>query len=96
MLLVWSTKLLLSLGANCGKNLCTFVFYLIKEAIMAKECDMCGKKPVSGHNVSHSNIKTKRRFMPNLQSVRLTLGGTSKKVKLCTSCLKTYAQTLAA
>jgi large subunit ribosomal protein L28 len=39
---------------------------------MAWRCDLTGKKPLSGHKVSHSNIKTKRRFMPNLQNVTLT------------------------
>ncbi len=39
---------------------------------MSWRCDLTGKKPLSGHKVSHSNIKTKRRFMPNLQSVSLT------------------------
>jgi large subunit ribosomal protein L28 len=39
---------------------------------MSWRCDLTGKKPLSGHKVSHSNIKTKRRFMPNLQNVTLT------------------------
>jgi large subunit ribosomal protein L28 len=34
---------------------------------MARICDLTGKAPMSGHNVSHSNIKTKRKFLPNLQ-----------------------------
>ena len=38
---------------------------------MARECELSGVKPIIGHNVSHSNIKTKRRFLPNL--VRVTL-----------------------
>ncbi|MGH6684067.1 MAG: 50S ribosomal protein L28 [Pseudolabrys sp.] len=38
---------------------------------MAWRCDLTGKKPLSGHKVSHSNIKTKRRFMPNLRNVTL-------------------------
>lgn len=37
---------------------------------MARVCEVTGKKPVSGHNVSHSNIKTKRRFLPNLKTKR--------------------------
>ena len=37
---------------------------------MAKVCAVTGKKPMSGHNVSHSNRKTKRRFLPNLQTRR--------------------------
>lgn len=41
-----------------------------KKSIMARVCEVTGKKPVSGHNVSHSNIKTKRRFLPNLKTKR--------------------------
>lgn len=55
---------------------------------MALRCDICCKGPVSGHNVSHSNVKTKRRFLPNLQSVRAVVNGTNCRVKVCTSCLK--------
>ena len=40
---------------------------------MAKECQVTGKKPVSGNNVSHANNKTKRRFMPNLQNKKFGL-----------------------
>jgi large subunit ribosomal protein L28 len=37
---------------------------------MARVCQVTGKKPITGHKVSHSNIKTKRRFLPNLQTKR--------------------------
>ena len=37
---------------------------------MARVCQVTGKKPMGGHSVSHSNIKTKRRFLPNLQTKR--------------------------
>ncbi len=56
---------------------------------MAKKCDLCGKGPLVGNNVSHANNKNKRRWLPNLQSVRIrTEDGTSKKLKICTKCLK--------
>ncbi len=56
---------------------------------MAKQCDVCGKKPQVGHHVSHSNIKTKRRFNPNLQSVRhQNEKGEVKTVSVCTRCLR--------
>lgn len=45
---------------------------------MSWRCDLTGKKPLVGHKVSHSNIKTKRRFLPNLQTISLlsdALGG---------------------
>ena len=42
---------------------------------MSKVCAICGKKPSFGNNRSHSMVATKRRFNPNLQQVRLILGG---------------------
>jgi large subunit ribosomal protein L28 len=56
---------------------------------LAQRCEICGKGPVSGSNVSHSNRHTKRRFRPNLQSARLTIGGEQRRVKICTRCLRT-------
>ncbi len=56
--------------------------------IMAKKCDICGKGPVVGNNVSHANNRTKRRWLPNLQKVRVKVGGTAKTLQVCTSCLK--------
>ena len=55
---------------------------------MAKVCEICGKKPMFGNNVSHANNITKRRWMPNLQTVRAVVNGTPKRVTVCTSCLK--------
>src|SRR3979409_2147012 len=58
---------------------------------MSWRCDLTGKKPLVGHKVSHSNIKTKRRFLPNLQNVTLisdTLGR-SFKVRVSTNALRT-------
>lgn len=55
---------------------------------MAKQCDICGKKPMAGNNVSHANNTTKRRFMPNLQKVRAQVNGVPKRISVCTSCLK--------
>jgi large subunit ribosomal protein L28 len=49
---------------------------------MARVCQVTGKKPISGHSVSHSNIKTKRRFLPNLQSKRFFLAEEDKWVTL--------------
>jgi large subunit ribosomal protein L28 len=58
---------------------------------MSFRCDLTGKGPLVGHKVSHSNIKTKRRFLPNLQNVTLrsdTLGR-SVRVRVSTNALKT-------
>ncbi len=46
---------------------------------MSKVCEICGKKPMIGHNVSHAHNLTKRRFNPNLQRVRTLSGGRVKK-----------------
>ncbi|MBT1248084.1 MULTISPECIES: 50S ribosomal protein L28 [unclassified Thermosipho (in: thermotogales)] len=51
-------------------------------------CQICGKGPVTGKNVSHSNRKTNRWFRPNLQKVRvITDEGKVKRMWVCTSCL---------
>jgi large subunit ribosomal protein L28 len=58
---------------------------------MSFRCDLTGKGPLVGHKVSHSNIKTKRRFLPNLQNVTLTSEtlGRSVRVRVSTNALKT-------
>ena len=55
---------------------------------MARVCDICGKRPVVGYNVSHAHNKTKRRWLPNLQSVRHEENGRVRRIKACTQCLK--------
>jgi large subunit ribosomal protein L28 len=49
---------------------------------MARVCQVTGKVPVSGNKVSHSNIKTKRRFLPNLQTKRFFLAEEDKWITL--------------
>ena len=49
---------------------------------MARVCQVTGKVPVTGHRVSHSNIKTKRRFLPNLQTKRFYLAEEDKWITL--------------
>jgi large subunit ribosomal protein L28 len=58
---------------------------------MARVCLLTGKVPVTGHRVSHSNIKTKRRFLPNLQTKRFYLAEEDKWVtlKLSTEGIRT-------
>jgi large subunit ribosomal protein L28 len=55
---------------------------------MAKVCEICGKKPVFGHSISHAHNVSNRKFNPNLQTVRANVDGTIKKIRVCTSCLK--------
>ena len=58
------------------------------EITVAANCDVCAKGPSFGHNVSHSHVKTKRRWNPNIQRVRVVVAGTPKRLNVCTSCLK--------
>lgn len=55
---------------------------------MANVCAICGKGVRVGMSVSHSHIRTKRRWKPNLQKVKVLVDGAPKRIKVCTSCLK--------
>ena len=55
---------------------------------MAKRCEVCGKGPMSGNNVSHAMNKTKRRWLPNLQAVKIDVRGTHSTARVCTGCLR--------
>jgi large subunit ribosomal protein L28 len=55
---------------------------------MARRCDICGKGPLVGNVVSHANNKTKTRSLPNLRSVRASVDGTVRHIRVCTRCLK--------
>ncbi len=55
---------------------------------MARVCDVCGKGPVFGRNVSHANNKTNRRWYPNLQPVRALVDGATRRLRVCTACIK--------
>ncbi len=57
---------------------------------MARRCMISGKGPMSGNNVSHAKNRTKKRFLPNLRSVRITLDdGTKRKIKISAKELRT-------
>lgn len=55
---------------------------------MAK-CEMCGKSPSFGHSISHSNVRTKRQWKPNIQKVSVYQDGKQVRKHLCTRCLRT-------
>lgn len=55
---------------------------------MANYCEICGKGTVTGMNVSHSHLKTKRTWKPNIQRVRAVVDGEVKRVNVCTRCLR--------
>lgn len=55
---------------------------------MSFRCFICGKKAHTGNTVSHSNKKTKRRWLPNLQKIRILVLGKVRREYVCTKCLK--------
>ncbi len=55
---------------------------------MASVCELCAKKPSFGMSVSHSHVRTKRRWNPNVQKVRALVNGSSTRLHVCTSCIK--------
>ncbi|AJC11831.1 MAG: 50S ribosomal protein L28 [Berryella intestinalis] len=56
---------------------------------MSKVCEICGKHPVAGHNISHSHRVTGRMFRPNIQKITIRdAKGRVRKANVCTSCMK--------
>lgn len=55
---------------------------------MAKRCDICGKGPMVGNNVSHAHNTIKRRWLPNLKKIRAKIDGQVKRILVCTQCIK--------
>ncbi|NMB42218.1 MAG: 50S ribosomal protein L28 [Firmicutes bacterium] len=55
---------------------------------MASRCFFCGKEKRSGFQISHSHIKSKRTWKPNIQKVRAIVDGVPRRIKVCTRCLK--------
>lgn len=55
---------------------------------MAKKCEICGKGPMAGNNVSHAHNKTRKRSLPNLQKVHVVKDGQSLTVRTCTRCIR--------
>jgi large subunit ribosomal protein L28 len=57
-------------------------------AVMAQQCDICGKKPQAGNRISHAHNVTKRRWNVNLRPVHARVGAATKRMRVCTSCLR--------
>jgi large subunit ribosomal protein L28 len=55
---------------------------------MAMRCEICGKGPAVGRRVSHAHNVRPRRFEPNIQSVRAVVNGATKRVRVCTRCIR--------
>jgi large subunit ribosomal protein L28 len=60
------------------------------------KCDLCGKTPLFGHNVSHSKRHTNRRWVPNIHPTTIYIEGKAKHLNLCTRCLRTQDKALGA
>jgi len=58
---------------------------------MSKVCEVCGKKPTTGNNVSHAHNKTRKTWYPNLQKVRAVNDGRVRAMKVCTRCIRAGA-----
>jgi large subunit ribosomal protein L28 len=55
---------------------------------MSRVCEICGKGPSYGHNVSHANNKTRRIWYPNLQRVRVLVNNNVVRKRVCTRCIR--------
>ena len=55
---------------------------------MAQVCDICGKGPQFGNNISHAHNVTRRRWNVNLQAVKALVNGAPKRIRVCASCIK--------
>jgi large subunit ribosomal protein L28 len=55
---------------------------------MSYRCEVCGKEPWFGKQVSFSHKRSSRRWVPNIQKVRVKHGSNSKRIRVCTSCIK--------
>jgi large subunit ribosomal protein L28 len=55
---------------------------------MAKSCDICGKGPTFGRQISHAHNVSSRRFLPNIQTVRALIDGRVRRIRTCTRCLR--------
>ncbi len=60
---------------------------------MSQRCEICGKAPQYGHNVSFSKRRTNRRFMPNLAKRTVTYKGVEQRMLVCANCLRTLNKT---
>jgi large subunit ribosomal protein L28 len=69
----------LSLPSQLGNRL---------ELPMAQVCDVCGKKPLFGNKVSHAHNVSRRRWNVNLRPVKAKVPSGSKRMRVCTSCLR--------
>jgi large subunit ribosomal protein L28 len=65
-----------------------FKFCLTGIFFMAQVCEICGKKPRSGNNISHAHNVSKRRWNVNLRPVHAKVGASTRRMRVCTGCLR--------
>ncbi len=58
---------------------------------MARVCEICGKGPRFGNQISHAHNISQRVWLPNLQSVRVATKGARKRIRVCTRCIRSGA-----
>jgi large subunit ribosomal protein L28 len=68
----------------------------LEEFQVARSCDVCGKRPVFGNQISHAHNVSSRVWYPNIQKVRVVVNRTRKRLRVCTRCLRSGAVVKAA
>jgi large subunit ribosomal protein L28 len=79
---------ILQFTATCVINPTPLCAGPVEDETMAQRCDICGKGPMTGSNISHAHNVTKRRWIPNIQRVRAMVDGRPTYIKVCTRCLR--------
>lgn len=59
---------------------------------MSKTCEVCGKHPMTGRQISHAHNVSARMFMPNLRNLKTKVNGRSTSMKVCMKCLKAMSR----
>jgi large subunit ribosomal protein L28 len=72
------------------------VRFLSGGRLVARSCDICKKGPVFGNQISHAHNVSSRVWYPNIQKVRVVIGKATRRVKVCTRCLRSGAVVKAA
>jgi large subunit ribosomal protein L28 len=63
----------------------------VPEVPVARSCDVCGKRPVHGNQISHAHNVSSRVWYPNVQKVRVVIDRTHRRIRVCTRCLRSGA-----
>jgi large subunit ribosomal protein L28 len=79
------------IGRGFALSVAKGLIHISEVATMSKVCDICGKRPQVGNNVSHANNRTKKTWYPNLQKVNAVVNGQRKKITVCTRCIRSGA-----